>query len=177
MNTNQKIFLIINIIGGILVLGSYYLGLRGGKGVDALWGGTPANIKGIYTASMLVCAVSYFIFFSYIFSNLGSGTFSNIKILGDKIFLILFALILIASAFWMPLTNIMISNPSPVVWIGIRVVLVIVGLASCAVFLSLLTISPRPGGIWYFASLLGMFWFTFHTLILDALLWPYFWSK
>jgi hypothetical protein len=177
MNANQKMFLAINIIGGILVIGSYYFGLRGGKGVEALWGGVPENIRPIYTISMLLCAVGYFIFFSYIISNLGAETFKSTYWLGEKLFLILFALILVASALWMPLVNVMVSNPSTLVWVGIRIVLAVVALASLAVVVALLTISPRPTVVFYYSAVIGMIWFTIHTGILDALIWPYLWGK
>jgi hypothetical protein len=177
MNTNQKLFLIINIVGGILVLGSYYLGLKGDKGADALWGGVPKNIRPIYGISMLLSAIGYFAFFDFIMKNLGNETFSSINFLGEKIFLVLFILILGASTFWMPLTNIMVENPSRLVWLAIRCVLAIVGLASAAVFVILVKLDPRPTGFLYIASVLGILWFTIHTAILDAVIWPYFWNR
>lgn len=177
MNSEQKLFLAINIIGGILVLGSYYFGIRSGKGSDSLWGGTPVKVRTLYTVSMVLSAIGYFIFWWYIFSNLGSDTFSSLKIFGRYFFSILFILILGASSLWMPLTNLMISNPSSLVWVAIRVVLTVGGLASSAVFVALLTLTPRPTDNIYYGSLIGILWFTFHTGVLDALLWPYFWNS
>ena len=177
MNTNQKIFLAINIIGGILVLGSYYLGLRGGKSVDMLWGGVPVNIRSIYTISMILCAIAYFIFFAYIMGGLGTDALNSTFLMGEKLYLVLFILILGASALWMPLVNVMAVNPGTVVWVGIRLVLAIVALASLGVFIALLTINPRPTGLFYYSALIGMLWFSIHTGILDAILWPYFWGK
>lgn len=176
MKLNQKIFLGINIIGGILVLGSYYLGLDGGKNVEVLWGGVPENIRGVYTASMLVCAIGYFIFFAYIFQNLKGKTFKYPKWLGEKTVLILFALILLASSLWMPLVNLMVSNPSDLVWLSIRLVLNVVALASLGVVLVLFAIKPQPKSSFYYAALIGMIWFTFHTGVLDALLWTSLWG-
>lgn len=177
MNENQKIFLLINIIGGILVLGSYYFGLKGGKGADALWGGTPLNIRNIYAISMLISAVGYIVFFSYIYINLGTKTFVDLPYLGEKTFLVLFALLLGASALWMPLTNLMVSNPNTTIWISIRAVLAIVGISSVLICASLLSLNPKPTGTFYIATLIGISWFSIHTGLLDAILWPYFWSK
>jgi hypothetical protein len=177
MNTNQKIFLAINIIGGICVILSYYLGFKAGKGVEALWGGVPVNFRTVYTVSMLVCAVSYFVFFGYIITGLGGDLFKPSYLLGETLYLVLFILILAPSALWMPLVNVMVANPGTLVWVGIRVVLAVVALASLGVFLSLLTISPRPTGALYYSALIGMLWFTIHTGLLDAILWPYFWVK
>lgn len=177
MNENQKIFLIINIIGGILVLGSYILGFKYGKGADALWGGVPEKTRGIYTISMLVSAIGFFIFTSYIFINLGSDKLSAIPLLGEKTFLILYSLLLIASALWIPLTNLMVTNPSSLVWFCVRSVLFITGIASILIFIALLTLNPRPSGAHYILTLVSIFIFSIHTSILDAIIWPYFWNK
>lgn len=159
------------------MLGSYYIGLKGGKGANALWGGVPENIRPIYTVSMLLCAVGYFIFFFYIIKGLGSNTFADSLILGEKAYLLLFCLLLFASSFWMPLTNAMVSNPRIIIWIIIRIVLAIVALASLGILIGLITLSPRPQSLLYYSSVVGIFWFTVHTGILDAILWPYFWDK
>ena len=175
MKLNQKLFLAINIIGGILVLGSYYLGLQGGSNVDILWGGVPENVRPVYTISMLICAVGYFIFFGYIFTNLKGKTFKKDFGLFEKMILILFVLILGASALWMPLVNLMVQNPSDLVWLSIRLVLAIVGLASIGVVIVLLKINPKTKGLIYYLSLIGMGWFAFHTAVLDAIIWASLW--
>ncbi len=61
MNNNQKWLLAINIVGGILVLGSYYFGLKGGKGANALWGK-----QGPCMASQCLCVLLHT---SYSFST------------------------------------------------------------------------------------------------------------
>ncbi len=175
MKLNQKIFLAINIVGGILVLGSYYLGLQGGSGVEVLWGGVPENIRPVYTMSMLVCAVGYFVFFGYIMSNLTGKRFSREFKYSEKMILILFSLILGASALWMPLVNLMVANPSPLLWVAIRLVLAIVGLASFGVAIVLWKTAPKTKGFFYYSALISMIWFTFHTLVLDAIIWPQLW--
>lgn len=177
MNNNQKWLLAINIVGGILVLGSYYFGLKGGKGADALWGGVPEKTRSLYGISMLVCAVAYFIFFFYIMKGLGSGTLSNTILLGEKLYSVLFAILLLASSFWMPLVNLYISNPTTLIWFAVRLVLVLVALASIGLFLALFKISPKHTGGLYIASLIGLFWFCIHTGVLDAMIWPYLWDK
>jgi hypothetical protein len=126
---------------------------------------------------MLISTVSYFAFFAYIMKGLGEGTFNSSVWLGGSLFLLLFALILGASALWMPLTNLMITNPSTIVWISIRVVLAVVSLTSLAVFVALLMMNPRPTDLLYYSALIGMLAFTIHTGVLDAILWPYLWSR
>ena len=52
MGTQQIILLVINIIGGAAVIGSYIFGLSGQTGgANVLWGGVPENIRQ-YTASL-----------------------------------------------------------------------------------------------------------------------------
>jgi len=172
MNTNQIILLAINIIGGILVIGSYYFGLKTGKGADALWGGVPKKTQKIYAGSMLISALGYFCFFGYIFKGLGDGS-----TISPALYYFLFALMLSASALWMPLTNLMVSSPSTLKWLGIRSVLILVALASLGILISLLRVSPMPSELLYYSAVAGAFWFTFHTGVLDAIFWPVLWKK
>ena len=177
MNTSQIIFLIINILGGILVLGSYYLGLKGNAGVQNLWGGTPKKIQPVYTVSMLISAIGYFLFFTYIIQSLGTGFFDGFSTLGDTIIYIAFVVILGASTFWMPLTKKMVETPSNILWIAIRIVLMLVALGSIGLLVVLVLTNNAQGGLLYITSVIGLGWFSFHTMVLDALLWPYFWKK
>ena len=53
METQQIILLIINIIGGIAVIGSYIFGIKAQPGgANALWGGVPPNIRPVYGVSV-----------------------------------------------------------------------------------------------------------------------------
>ncbi len=176
MNSNQKIFLAINIVGGILVLASYVIGLKAGKSADVLWGGTPKNIRGVYTVSMLVSATGFFLFTIFTFLQ-----FKNVESilpysLDKNVFHILYSVLLICSMLWIPLVNLMVSTPSTLLWISIRTVLILVGLSSLILLILLLKISPKPTGFLYISSIIGLSWFFIHTGILDALLWPYYWK-
>ena len=63
MSTQQIILLVINIIGGAAVIGSYVYGLNANAGgANVLWGGVPNNIRPIYTVSMILSALGYFAF-------------------------------------------------------------------------------------------------------------------
>jgi len=67
MNVQQIILLIINVIGGIAVIGSYILGLgTQSGGANVLWGGVPAGIRPVYTVSMIISAIAYFAFIYFI---------------------------------------------------------------------------------------------------------------
>lgn len=167
MTLRQILFLSINIIGGILVIGSYVYCIKTHGNADSLWGGVAVNIRKIYTASMLIATVSYFAFALYVMLKVESG----------YVFHVLLAIMLGASALWMPLTYAMIQSPATAIWIGIRVVLAVVALASLGILVSLLLISPKPAGVFYWSAVVGAVLFTLHTGVLDAILWPHLWGK
>lgn len=171
MSTQKIILLIINAIGGVAVIGSYIAGLSGKTNqANALWGGTPASVRPIYTFSMLLAALGYFAFIYFIMIKIDV---SQIKP-GFWIFYIIFLGILALSALWMPLTNVFVSNPSPAIWMAIRIVLAAVGLFSCALAFVLISLHSKEAGLPYWLAIAGSVYFAFHTLVLDGILWPIF---
>ena len=172
MATQQIILLIINVIGGAAVIGSYVYGLNAqAGGANVLWGGVPVNIRPVYTISMILSALGYFAFLYYIFFRLNPAQTSIAGVSGFTIFYVIFLLILIPSAFWMPLTNVYVGNPSTGLWVWVRTVLALVGLASIALVWALLSLETRGSGIAYLAAVVGSAYFAFHTAILDAVVW------
>jgi len=172
MATQQIILLVINIIGGAAVIGSYIFGLRGQSGgANVLWGGVAENIRPVYTVSMVISALSYFAFLYYVFFRLEPPQVRIAGVSGFTMFYIVFLFILIVSAFWMPLTNMYVSNPGTGIWIWIRIVLAVVGLASIALFVALLTLQGKVPGTAYWLAVAGSGYFAFHTAVLDAIVW------
>ena len=172
MVTQHIILLAINIVGGTAVIGSYIFGLNAQSGgASVLWGGVPGNIKPVYGISMILAALGYFAFMYYIFFRLTPSEVSIAGIFNFSVFYAIFLAILIPSALWMPLTNLYVSNPSPAMWIWIRTVLALVGLASIALVWALLILQTRPPGISYWFAVVGSGYFAFHTAILDAIVW------
>jgi hypothetical protein len=172
MATQHIILLIINIIGGAAVIGSYIFGLNAQEGgANVLWGGVPVNIRPVYTVSMIISALGYFAFLYYIFFRLNPGQISIGGISGFTLFYVIFLLILIPSALWMPLTNVYVGNPGTGTWVLVRTVLAIVGLASIALLWSLLTLQGKMPGVSYWLAVVGSGYFAFHTAVLDAIIW------
>ena len=172
MGIQQIVLLVINIIGGIAVIGSYIVGLNAQSGgANVLWGGVPGNIRPVYTISMILSALGYFDFLYYMFFRLDPAQTSIAGVSGFTLFYVIFLLILIPSAFWMPLTNVYVGNPSTGIWIWVRTVLAIVGLASIALFWSLLTLQGKVPGTAHWLAIVGSGYFAFHTAILDAVIW------
>jgi hypothetical protein len=172
MFSPKTIILIINLVGGIAVIGSYILGLAGkANGANTLWGGTPAGIKPLYTISMIISALGYFAFISYMLFKLDVSAV-NLGLLYGA-----FLGILVASAFWMPLTNLYVKNPAVILWLGIRLVLVIVGLASILLAAIIVSLHTKETGTVYWLAVAGSVYFAFHTAVLDMLLWPVFFKQ
>jgi len=172
MHTETIILLVLNIVGGVAVIGSYALGLRGeSSGADALWGGVPARIRPLYTVSMVLSAIGYLSVLYFVFFELVPD---EVEIGGRFGFALLYPIIvlmLIPSAFWMPLSNLYVKNPRTGVWIAVRAVLFIVGLASIALAWALFALEPSDQGVAYWFAVVGSCYFAFHTFILDAVLW------
>jgi hypothetical protein len=172
MRTEQVILLIINVLGGAAVIGSYVLGLKGQSGgANVLWGAVPNSLRPVYTVSMILSALGFFAFIYFILFRLVPGEVLIGGRFGFSLFYAIFLVILVASAFWMPLTNAYVGNPSTGMWIGIRTVLALVGLGSIALMLALLTLQTKVPGISYWLAVAGSGYFAFHTAILDAIVW------
>lgn len=172
MATQHIILLVINVLGGAAVIGSYIFGLSAQSGgANVLWGGVPAGIRPLYGISMIISALGYFAFLYYIFFRIDPDAVTIGANFGFALFYALFILILIPSAFWMLLTNLYTANPGAGLWAGIRIVLFIVGLASIALAVVLLSLRAGAGGVAYWLAVAGSIYFAFHTFVLDAIIW------
>jgi hypothetical protein len=80
-------------------------------------------------------------------------------------------MILIPSALWLPLTSAMVQQPSNLLWLGILLVLAVVGLGSMGLLLALLTLQPRQPTAAYWLAVLGAVAFCFQTTVLDLFVW------
>jgi hypothetical protein len=80
-------------------------------------------------------------------------------------------MILAPSALWLPLTSAMVQQPSSLLWLGIRLVLAVVGLASVALLLALLSLRPRQPVRAYWLAVAGSLAFCIQTAVLDLLVW------
>jgi hypothetical protein len=121
---------------------------------------------------MILSAVGYLAFAYFILFKLDSANTLIAGKLGYGFLSILFVLILGASALWMPMTYVYIGHSTASIWIGIRVVLLIVGLSSCTLVWALLNLKNGASGLAYWLAIAGSAYFAFHTTVLDALTWP-----
>lgn len=177
MNIRHSIFLAVNILGGILVIGSYILSIRAHGSAEPFWGGVPVSMRSLYGVSMLIAAVSYTTMTLFILLRVAPDSAKICNMCDFRLFIVLYSLILAASALWMPLTYALLGNPSVAVEFLVKAVLVIVALGALGVLVSLLGLSPKPSGVFYWASVAGALLFFLHTAVLDATLWSYYWGK
>ena len=170
--SSRRTFLILNMFGGLAVLGSYAWGMLGAPDTMAsLWGGVPVAIRPLYTVNMCLSATGYFLFAPYIALRVDPARRYLAGRSGYSIFFALILLVMIPSALWLPLTSLMLSNPDPLLWAIIRIDLLLVGIGSLGLFITLLRMQPpHPRG--RRLALLGLVPFCLQTAVLDALIWP-----
>jgi len=173
MNKHRVILLVINILGGAAVIGSYIFGINAQPGgADALWGGVPENVRLLYTISMLIAAVGYFLFLYYLLFKVNPDEARACGSFGFGVFHLIFAAILLPSALWMPFTNVYLANPATLTWVGVILVLATVGIASLSLAITLMKLKPVAALMPHRLAVAGAVYFTFHTLVLDAVIWP-----
>ena len=68
----------------------------------------------------------------------------------------------------------MLINPSTSLWIMIRIILCIVGLSSTGLMLIFLFSNINKASPMYFMAIVGLIPFWIQTMILDAIIWPYY---
>ncbi len=175
-DARRRRFLVLNAVGGLLVLGTYLWGALDASAVmTSLWGGVPEAIRPLYTVNMLLSAVGYFFFAPYIAFRIDTSRSDIFGPWGYSIFSVFMLLVLIPSAAWLPLTSMMLADPSPFLWWMIRLDLALVAVGSLGLFVSLWTLRPptSPGRK---AALVGLVPFCLQTVVLDALVWPAYFS-
>jgi hypothetical protein len=174
---NQQLTLgLINVAGGILVLGSYAHGLiTHPANRDAIWGGVPEAIKPLYTANMLLAAAGYIAFTYFVLFRLHPDNAQLASLSGFKVFYIIYALILFPSALWMPLTYAALGHPgSSLYYWAVRITLAVVGLASLGLLGVLLSLHSSESSPTYWLAVAGSVFFCIQTAVLDGIVWSAF---
>jgi hypothetical protein len=168
----------LNLLGGTAVLGSYAHGLASHPLARAeLWGGVPEALRPLYTASMLLAAAGYFAFSFFVLFRLDPERTRVFGRFGFGAFHLLYALILLPSALWMPLTFALLEAPSAALWAAIRVTLALVGLGSLGLVAALASAGPARAPGARALAVAGALAFSLQTAVLDALVWPAFFPR
>jgi hypothetical protein len=154
----------INVLGGVAVLGSYVWGALHPESFRALWGGVPDALRPLYTINMFLAAAGYLIVLATIVRA------HDRALRSDPV--ALYALILIPSALWLPLTFIYLDHPSSLLWLAIRLDLASVGIGAVSVLIWLMAVKPGPTPLSNRIAVVAMIPFVLQTAVLDALIWP-----
>jgi hypothetical protein len=169
----QIMLLILNIIGGAAVIGSYAQGIISHPGnLNILWGNISTSVRPIYFVSMILSAIGYFCFIYFILFRLDPAAVKVAGKIGFEVFFVIFAGMLLFSSLWMPFTYSYVDNPNSGTWLAIRIVLFLVAISSCALLWALLSLNTKMPSIPYWLAVVGSGYFAFHTLVLDGFLWP-----
>jgi len=174
MHARKKTWLAINAIGGAAVLGSYVHGITTHPETrNALWGTIPAEMQAVYGVTMWLAAGGYF-FFSYYFLVRTDAEQVRFGRFGFGLINALYALIMVTSALWMPLTFAYLENPTPGAWVLVRAALLLVAVGTIGLIIALFTMKPRAEGVAGVLALLGLLLFAVQTAFLDPIVWPQF---
>ena len=125
----------------------------------------------VYTISMFTAAAGYLAFTCFILFRLEPDEVTVAGRFSYDLFLWLYALILVPSALWMPLTFMVIEQPALATWIGVRLVLAIAGVASLLLLVALVLVQPAAPAWAHRIAVIGSAAFCVQTAILDALVW------
>ncbi|MFC2008494.1 hypothetical protein ACFLUT_00360 [Chloroflexota bacterium] len=171
----QSLLLVVLVIGGLAVLTSYVQGfLTHPDSRWAIWGGIPSALKPVYTVSMLLATAGYFPMTTFFLLRVDARSALIAGRFGYGLAVLSYAAILVGSAAWMPLTYATIEAPSVGIWVAIRVVLGIVALGGLGLLFALLTLNQKTPPRWHRLAILGSVFFCWQTVVLDALVWPYY---
>jgi hypothetical protein len=165
---------LVNLLGGTAVIGSYVYGfLTHPNASQVLWGGVPPELRPVYTACMFQAAAGYFAlaYFVLRLDTQGTTVFGRF---GFGVYSFLYVLVLVPSALWMSLTLLAIEHSSAL-WIGVvRLDLALVAVGSLGLLLAVLTTRPRPSAARYVLALAGSAALCLQTVVLDAVVWSFF---
>lgn len=172
MDSKKLTMVWINVIGGIAVLGSYAYCIASYRSqVGDFWGGVPEGLRSLYTVNMFLAAAGYFAFTFFLLFRMSSAA-PRRGGFGVTTFNGLYALILVPSALWMPLTFAMLESPSDGLWWAIRLTLAAVGIGSLGLLAGLVAVRPTSKSLAHKLAIVGSLAFCMQTAVLDAVVWP-----
>lgn len=171
MDPRKRTLIALQLVAGPAVLASYVYSFgRYPALVDDMWGGVPDAIRGVYTAWMFAAATGYLVFTAaFVFRT--DAASARVLGRGYGMLLPLYALVLLPSAAWMPLTGAMLEGPAPGLW-----PLVVAGLwltlaGSLGLLVATLLSETGWSRPWRVAAVVGAAAFCVQTVGLDGIVW------
>ena len=168
----KTLFLTINVLGGILVLGGYAIGLtRALENPSLLWGNVPETWRGAYGISMIIAAIGYLGFFFHIMMDNKVNQPLTKNHIALNTVVTLCALFLISASMWMPAALQFIKTGADFWWMITVGSLWITSLAVIGIFITLIVQSNCKQLKMRLFAILGGGYLGFHCLVLDAIIW------
>lgn len=150
-------FLVVAFLSLLLVV-SYFLTPRFFRGISLsnLWGGIHSvALKWVYTASMLLCAVSFLLVISYFYGHASSSLFAAL------------VCFLLFSILWMPFMYLSLRGHS---WATTLMVATLAAIAACALWTVLaVATNGEDSTAWHAVAQAGAVYLFLHTFLLDFL--------
>ena len=172
MLKQTQLILIINIVGGVLVLGGYAWGLITHPYTrDSIWGGIPESWKPYYTISMFFAAAGYLTLLYYLTFAEGQTIKPLDGKYGMEFFIFLYTIYLILAALWMPSTFKVLESGNSNWWFLVQFSLWGVALSTLLMTVGLFMADNISNPSLHKWATLGSVYVTFHCLVLDAWLW------
>jgi len=167
-----NLFVIINALGGFLVLGGYVVGIgMFPEHREELWGGITGIYRNLLIGFMIISALGYLTFFYFGVIQSSSTIFSG-QLFPGTITLILTSIFLISAALWIPTTITFLKTNNELWWIFTIACLWITAISLIGLVGTVLLTEFEPGSTLSKTSIIfGLSLITFHCLIFDAIFW------
>lgn len=171
MHRDRILLLVLQLVLGPAVLASYVDSFtRHPDLVDAMWGGVPEALRGLYTSWMFVAAAGYLVL-GYAFLFRTDPDEARILGRGYRLLLVLYTLVLLPSATWMPLTGLLLAGPTPWLWWPVVLGLWLTAAGSLGLIAAAFTTRPHWSGPWRPIAIAASLGFGFQTIVLDGIVW------
>tara|TARA_A100001037_G_C15109675_1_gene618308 strand:+ start:1031 stop:1567 length:537 start_codon:yes stop_codon:yes gene_type:complete len=175
----QTIFLIVNLIGGAAVLGSYAFGLGYFPEYrNELWGGIYGIWRNVLVTSMLLSGAAYLTFCYFIIFRADIDAYGIHFILGPQTITLLTALFLLSATLWMPSAILYMHTENNIWWIFTVGALWITALSLLS--LTGMYAFSANGSIPVFDRIIctvSLSIITLHCLVIDAIIWVWAFHK
>ncbi len=158
---------IISILGIILLYSYYYFLSLSPRNLEILWAGMKGSLKYIYMISIFLAAFGFLFLLYYLFIT---DSLSEKQI--NKLFLGAILVITI-SMLWMPLSLKYSQNKSKTYQFMVLVVLFSVVFSSLYIISIIDNVDDKKNKKSLKIARFGMYYFLFHTFILDSLTWSF----
>ena len=172
--TDNTIFFLVNLIGGLLVLTSYVWGIINFPfHRNLLWGDIGSNLKKIIISSMFTGAIGYLFTFVWFWKIIDSNTFYFGSNFGYNQIILLYSIFLGVSTLWMPFTIKSVISKNILHIYSAKLILLTVAIISIIILYSIMTSQYFQKDLIPYKNYAIFSWIllSIHTIIFDSIIW------